>query len=139
LKHHTESGRVLVPNTIDRCGADRISIDRHRRWSHHEALATAAEFVTRFTAVRFSAAQILDDVLDPRLDVRLRGDLTLLAENLNAEAAFNLADVMADLAHACLDPFPALAVVHRCEQLLGVTNRNRIARTRQRRGRGPNS
>jgi hypothetical protein len=104
-----------------------------------EALATAAEFVTRFTAVRFSAAQILDDVLDPRLDVRLRGDLTLLAENLNAEAAFNLADVMADLAHACLDPFPALAVVHRCEQLLGVTNRNRIARTRQRRGRGPNS
>jgi hypothetical protein len=46
----------------------------------------------------------LDDVLGPRLDVRLHGDLALLAEDLNPGAAINLAGGMTDLAHACLDP-----------------------------------
>ena len=96
-------------------------------------MATAAEFVTRFTAVRFSPAQILDDVLDPRLDIRLHGDLTLLAEDLNADAAINLTDGMADLAHACVDPVPALAVVHQCKQLLGTTTPNRTVRNRRKR------
>lgn len=89
--------------------------------------------------MQFSAAQILDDVLDPRLDVRLRGDLILLAEDLHPDAAINLADGMADLAYACLDPVPALAVVHRCKQLLGMTTQYGNTRTRQRRGRGPKS
>lgn len=119
-----------------RTAAASIVIDGGRS---DNALAAAAEFVTRFTAVQFSAAQILDDVLDPRLEVHLRGDLTLLAEDLNPEAAINLVDGMADLAHACLDPVAALAVVARCKQFLGVTTLNRVARSRRRRGSGPNS
>ena len=76
-------------------------------------------------------------MLDPRLDIGLRGNLTLLAEDLNPDAAINLAGGMADLAHACVDPVAALAVVHRCKQLLGMTASNGIVRARQWRVRRP--
>ena len=89
--------------------------------------------------MQFTVAQILDDVIDPLLDVRLRGDLTLLAEDLNPDAAINLASGMADLAHGCVDPVSAIAVVDHCKQLLGVTTSSRIARTRRRRNRGSSS
>ena len=85
-----------------------------------DSLAAAAEFVTRFTAVRFEPRQLLDDTRDPLLDVRLRGDLMLVAEDLNPAASRELVRGMADLARSCPDPERGLRVVDDCKLLLGI-------------------
>lgn len=84
------------------------------------SVAAAAEFVTRYTAVRFEPRQLLDDMRDPRLDVRLRGDLMLVAEDLTSSASNELVRGMVDLARSCPDPERGLEVVDECELLLGI-------------------
>jgi hypothetical protein len=88
-----------------------------------DTLTVAAEFVTRFTAVEFCKDQILDDVLDPRLHIRLRGDLILVAENLTMDAAVAFTHGMTALARSCPEPERALVVVDDCKVLLGIRSR----------------
>jgi hypothetical protein len=85
-----------------------------------DSLAAAAEFVTRFTAVQFEPRQLLDDTRDPRLAIRLRGDLMLVAEHLNPAATRALVRGMADLARSCPDQEMGLVVVDDCKLLLGI-------------------
>lgn len=83
------------------------------------SLTAAADFVSRCAGVEITADQLLDDVLDVRLDIRLRGDLMLLAEDLTDDGARSILGAMTRLAQACDDVGAALAVVERCGELIG--------------------
>jgi hypothetical protein len=80
--------------------------------------AAAAEFVARFSINEFDATSLLDDLMDPRLDIRLCGDLVLLAESLTVGGADELLAGLTELADCCDDTAAALEVVDACCEYL---------------------
>lgn len=94
------------------------------------SVAGAIDFVEHFTGLDFSDRQFADDLADPQLPTRLRGDIMLVAESLTPTAATQFVEGMSVLAKTCSYPDQAMAVAMTCCELLGVsragsTNRKR--------------
>ena len=97
-----------------------------------DSVAHAIEFVERFTGLDFSDRQFADDLADPQLPTRLRGDITLVAESLTPIAAAQFVEGMTVLAMTCSRPDHAMAVTMTCRELLGVSQTGSINRKRRR-------
>ncbi len=82
-------------------------------------MAAATEFVVRLSAVNITPSQLVDDIIDPNLATKLRGDVILLAESITSDAAEVLVVEMEALAQSCDDSSAANAIVDECRTLLG--------------------
>lgn len=92
----------------------------------------AVEQVVRTCGRAFRDEDLLGDAIDPLLQVRLRGDLLLVAEDLTEEGRSFLIAGLRTL--AATDPTPErTAIVDTCEQLL--TGNARTAKPNRRFGR----
>jgi hypothetical protein len=97
-----------------------------------DSVAKAIDFVERFTGLDLSERHFTDDLADPHLPTRLRGDMTLLAESLTPIAAAQFVEGMTSLVRTCSRPDDAMAVPLMCSELLGVTRKRNVDRKRHR-------
>ena len=97
-----------------------------------EALASSVEFLATFSFGDVDAAVLLNEMADSWLQVRLRGDLILLAETITEDAAMSLLAAMTALARSCPDANSAMLVVEECRSLLGMQDRTSFFRRRSR-------
>ena len=96
------------------------------------SVAGAIDFVEHFTGLDFSDRQFTDDLADPQLPTRLRGDIMLVAESLTPIAATQFVEGMSVLAKTCSYPDQAMAVAMTCCELLGVSPAGSTNRKRRR-------
>ncbi len=85
-----------------------------------ETIDAATEFVIRFTATDFDRFAIFEDTMDPTLDARVHGDLTILCEHFSDEASIAFVRELAKLSAVCVDAQAALGEVETCARTLLV-------------------
>jgi len=85
----------------------------------------AVNFIERFSGLDFESRNLISDVSDPRLPLRLRGDIILVAENLRDDGVAAFLTGMHELADSCKEPETAALVIEDCAELFTIYRKRR--------------
>jgi transcription elongation factor Elf1 len=111
------SYRALLNDAVRAMAAAVVAVSD----SDPRVVGAGLEFVRALSSLDYSHQQLRRDVNDPRLEHRLRGDLTLLATTLAPQAAADLVDQLRrSISAAGSTNGRQKEVVDRCGRYLGV-------------------